>query len=187
MGEKVSEPPDGKPWFPTRIRQLRVDAGKRQRDVAEAIGCKETTYANAESAHHKRLTERRVLKLAAFYRLSSIDTDELLTGWRAMPLSDYSQANAPKNERRRVMRDKVKAHDEMKVSLLEVTTLLATTCPEPEQLCTCRVEGDDDFFAEPPPPCTICNALQLLGLPRWSTLDDVVGRLAAAQEALVQP
>lgn len=174
-------------WFPARIRQLRIDANKKQREVAAAIGCAESTYANAESCNFKRLRMERVLKLARFYDLSPADQADLIAGWEALPASEFNTRNKPRWERRNARRAKAKAHDAMKRSLLEVISLLIGTVPDPDTLCSCT--PPDMFSApdEPPPdPCEVCSALQLLGLTGWTTQDEVLAKLSEIQDGMAR-
>lgn len=170
-------------WFPSRIRQLRVDAGKKQREVAVALGMKTSSYANAESSNFKRMSLDRVHKLAKAYGLDVAATAELVAGWDALPTSDYDKTRNAEHHRVRQTRAKAKAHDPLKLRLLEVTTLLVTNVADPGALCTC---AEVDMFAEGSSgqQCELCDALRLLGLPGWSNLDDVIAKLAAVQEGM---
>lgn len=173
-----------KPWFPVRIRDLRVASGRTQREVAESIGVKESTYANAESNRHRRLRMSRVTRLAALYGMDAAQRAELIAGWEAMPESEYSQRNAKSWAARDARRSKLKNHDRLKLALLEVTTLLVTSAADPDTLCAC---APVDMFAEQPAgqrTCELCEALRLLGLTGWTNLEDVIAKLAAIQEGM---
>lgn len=182
MGTDTSDSP-GKLWFPRRLRELRVDRGKKQREVAKLLGMKSSSYANAESCNFKRMSRDRVLRLAKAYQLGSTDTAELVAGWEALPVSDYDKKRDADHQRVRTTRAKAKAHDPLKLSLLEVTTMLVTSVSDPGALCTCT---EVDMFAEgsSSQQCELCDALRLLGLTGWTTLDDVVAKLAAIQEGM---
>lgn len=145
-----------------------------QRQVAEAIGVLETTYANAESSTTRRLRSERVERLAKFYALDDAATAELVAGWNAMPESDYNRRNAKSWAQRDARRSKLKNHDPLCVGLIKVLTLLITNVPTAGALCTCEF-GEDA-------PCDLCDPLRLLGIAGWTRTDDVIAKLAAAQE-----
>jgi transcriptional regulator with XRE-family HTH domain len=180
MGDTNSESQE-KRWFPARIRALRLAANKRQADVATAIGVKESTYANAESSNTRRLRLDRVHKLARWYGLGHVETAELVTGWEAMPESDYNKRNARPWAERDERRSKLKAHDKMKLSLLEILTLYIAREDEP---CTCPPY--DVFADKQATPCEICHALKLLGVDGWGKKDLVMAKLADIQEEMVK-
>lgn len=174
---------DEKLWFPRRLRELRVAANKKQREIASVIGLKTSSYANAESSNFKRMNRDRVLKLARAYNLSATETAELVVGWEALPVSDYDKHRDKEHQRVRVTRSKAKAHDPLKLALLHMTTLLITNVADPAALCTC---GEVDMFAEDSSgqQCDLCDPLRLLGLTGWTTMDEVVAKLAAIQEGM---
>jgi transcriptional regulator with XRE-family HTH domain len=182
MGTETNESQQ-KLWFPTKIRELRVAANKKQREVAALLGMKPSSYANAESSNFKRMSLERVHRLARAYGLGRDDTAELVAGWDALPVSDYDKRRDAQHQRVRSVRAKAKAHDPLKLALLEVTTLLVTSVPDPGALCTC---SEVDMFAEGSSgqQCELCDALRLLGLSGWTTLDDVIAKLAAVQEGM---
>lgn len=170
--------------FPRMLRELRIARGKKQREVAVGGGLKETTYANAESNNHKTIRLERVRAIAKFYELGAESTEALIAAWEALPASQYNTRNRPAWERRQAFRDKAKLADGLRLGLLEMTTLLVTNVADPGQLCTCdRV----DMFVESSgqQACELCDSLRLLGLEGWTNLDDVIAKLAAAQEGMV--
>lgn len=185
MGDDNSDSRE-KLWFPSRLRELRVEAGKKQREIAEVLKLTPSSYANAESANHKRISRERVDRLIRFYKLDDEQARQLVAGWEALPESEYNARQRTSYEKRKAFRSKARNHDRLKLALLEVTTQLVTTAPDPDALCSCP---EVDMFAdepdEPPEPCELCNALRLLGLVAWTDRDDVIGKLAAAQEGLV--
>lgn len=143
----------------------------------------ESSYGNAESANHKRISRDRVGQLARYYRLGEVETAELVAGWEALPQSEYNKRQATSYEVRKAYRSKAKNHDRLKLSLLEVCTQLVTNAADPATLCSC-VEVDMFDESLQPSTCELCTALQLLGLGGFTGLDDTVARLAAAQERL---
>lgn len=65
--------------FSDKIKQLRIDSGKRQKDLAKAIGVDVPAYSRYE--HGERRPKReQVLRLA---RIFKIDADELIAAWLA--------------------------------------------------------------------------------------------------------
>jgi len=170
--------------FPTLCKQLREARGLKQREVAAVVGLKTNSYGNVESNNHKTLDEKKVLKLAAFYELDETATADLVAAWRDLPVSAYNQRNRPSWERRKALRSAADERDAFRIACVNLATLLTTNVPDPDQLCTCRAPDDDWGAPADREPCELCDALQLLGLPRWTTLDDVVAKLAAVQEAL---
>jgi len=170
--------------FPRMLRELRVARGKKQREVAAGAELKETTYANAESNNHKTIRLERVRAIAKFYELGAEATEVLIAAWEALPASQYNTRNRPAWERRQAFRDKAKLADRLRLGLLEMATMLVTNVSDPGQLCTCdRVDMFDDSSGQQ--SCELCEALRLLGLEGWTNLDDVISKLAAAQEGIV--
>jgi transcriptional regulator with XRE-family HTH domain len=186
--------------FPTLCRQLRVENRLKQREVASAIGMKTSSYGNVESVNHKSLAVDRVHRLARFYQLDEAKTAELLAAWEELPASEYAQRQTKTFAERRAFRSKAANHDRLKVSLLELATLLITSCENPGALCTCEqatseMLADASFFPDGSPDgvasstdsltCELCTALQLLGLPLgMTTRDEVITKLAEVQEAM---
>lgn len=169
--------------FPRMLRELRVARGKKQREVADGSGLKETTYANAESNNHKTIRLERVRAIARFHSLGKDDTEALVAAWEALPASQYNTRNRPAWERRQALRNKADQADTLRVSLLEMATMLVTNVVDPGQLCTCdRVDMFVDSSGQQ--GCELCDALRLLGLTGWTNLDDVISKLAAAQEEM---
>lgn len=65
--------------FSDKIKQLRIDSGKRQKDLAKAIGVDVPAYSRYE--HGERRPKReQVLRLA---RIFKTDADELIAAWLA--------------------------------------------------------------------------------------------------------
>lgn len=165
-----------RPWFSARIRDLRVKNRRTQRWVAQAVGIEEGTYANAESSLTRRLREECVLKLAEVWELDADATAELVAGWKAMPESDYNRRNTKSWAERDARRSKLKNYDKLALGLISMTTRLITNVPLAGALCDCDFGGDE--------PCEFCADLRLLGLKGWTTREDVIEKLAAAQEKL---
>ncbi len=65
--------------FSEKIKQLRIESGKRQKDLAKAIGVDVPAYSRYE--HGERRPKReQVLRLA---RIFKTDPDELVAMWLA--------------------------------------------------------------------------------------------------------
>jgi transcriptional regulator with XRE-family HTH domain len=185
MGDSISESPENqsKPWFSRRLRELRVAAGKTQREVADHIGVKESTYANAESSRHRRLRENRVRRIAKAYDLGPTETAELVAGWEAMPESEFNKRNSKPWKVRDARKSKLKGYDAMRAALLEVCTLLLVDSIEPDALCSCpEVDMFADATPDPDDACELCNALRLLGLTGYTSRDAAIASLAALQD-----
>ena len=65
--------------FSKIIRQLRIDSGKRQKDIADAIGVDVPAYSRYEHGE-RRPRRKQVLQLA---RIFNTDADELVAAWLA--------------------------------------------------------------------------------------------------------
>lgn len=169
--------------FPSMCRDMRVAHNLRQREVADAIGVKVSSYGNVESNNHKTIAIDRVKKLASFYTLDEAATAALIAAWEELPASEYSQKQTKSYAERNARRSKARNHDRLKVALLEMTTIHIAAAASPDELCTC---ARDDFFtpSEETEACEVCNALQLLGLSGYTNRDEVIAELAKLQEAM---
>ena len=163
-------------------RQMRVDRHLKQREVADGIGIKVSSYGNVESNNHKTVAIDKVRALARFYTLDDAATAELVAAWEDLPVSAYSKNQAKSYAERNARRSKARMHDRMKAALLEMTTLHVVAAASPDDVCTC--EPPDLFAGAQPEPCEVCNALQLLGLSGYTNRDDVIAELARLQEAM---
>lgn len=171
------------PWH-TQLRTLRVVAGKKQWEVAKAMGLVESSYSNAESAKHKRVSRDVVLKLAAYFELDPVARDLFVADWEAMPASQFSANRSEGAKKRRAQADAARAAQDLKLSLVEVLARLLDVAPDPDELCSCAAPATDAEFGAPPPPCEVCKALQRVGLTGWTSHDDVMAKLAKVQEGL---
>jgi transcriptional regulator with XRE-family HTH domain len=179
-------------WFPARLRELRVAAGKKQREVAAAVGMAESSYANAESANHKRIRLGKVHKLAKFYGLDDAATLELVAGWEALPESQYNRNMAKPWADRNARRAKLKNYDKLKDAAIGMFAMFVAALDmhghDPGELCSCGGPQEGDMFAETEDSsglsCDLCGPLKLFGLAGWTNLEDVTSKLAALQEEL---
>jgi transcriptional regulator with XRE-family HTH domain len=164
-------------------RELRVNARLKQREVAARIGIAVSSYGNVESNPHKTIRRERAERIGKLYELSAAMQAQLMAAWEAQPVTEYSQKQRESWSSKHSTRSKVKNHDRMKLGLLEMTTLLITNVADPGALCTC---SEVDMFAEDSSgqQCELCDALRLLGLTGWTTMEEVVAKLAAVQEGM---
>jgi hypothetical protein len=175
-----------KPLFARIVRSLRigdhpflkVEKGipaqyLKQKAVAHAIGVAVSTYGNVESSRYMVVGEAAANRLANFYALDPGQRAELLAAWRELPLSKHGQQRRKAFARRNAQRSKAKHHDLLMVSLCEVLGTLLPMLPA-EQICAC------DFTST----CEVCTALENLGLEPFTTLPDVVDRLAKLGDQL---
>lgn len=171
--------------FGPMCRELRQAARLKQREVAERVGIAVTTYGNLESNKHKTVRRERAEAIARSFGLGAEMRAQLLAAWEAQPVSEYSQRQRESWNKRNLTRGKARGFDRAMTALLELASLLVTSVPDAGALCACP---EPDLFADPPEsepvPCELCNALQLLGLSGWTTLDQVVAVLAKIQEGM---
>ena len=173
--------------FPAMCKELRDANHLKQREVANAVRLKLSSYGNVESNNHKTMSLDRVHRLAKFYQLDAAATAELVAAWEELPISEYSAKQAKTYEQRKEFKNKAKMFDRMKVSLVEVCTMLVTSAIDPGTLCTCPeidMFADESDRDDPLASCELCTALQLLGLTGFTDVDDTVLKLARVQEGL---
>jgi len=170
--------------FPAMCRQLRVDRGLKQREVADHLGIRTSSYGNVESNNHKTMSIDRVKKLARFYVLDEQETAALIAAWNELPTSDYNDRQAKTWEARKAFRSKARNHDRIRDSLLGVTTLLVTSVADERLLCSCPARDEAQLFAAEDEECELCSALVLLGVDTgFTSRAEIVDRLAALQES----
>lgn len=173
-------------------RELRFAARLKQREVAARVGIAASTYGNLESNPHKTIRRERAERIGKAFGLDEAMQAQLMAAWEAQPVTEYSLRQRESWAVKNAARSKVKGYDRMKLSLLEVTTLLISMVAEPNSLCACGgpKEPSSDMFDEPDSsgqqPCELCDALKLLGLTGWTNLQDVTDRLAAVQEKMTR-
>lgn len=171
--------------FPSIIRQLRIDHGLKQREVAQIVDLKTNSYGNCEANKHKTMSLARVHRLARHYQLSPERVAGLVAAWEELPESEYVRRNKPGWERARARRGKLRQHDAMKLALVNITGLLVGMSADPGSLCSCTDGAEVDMFDDSSGQhCELCDALRLLGLPGWTNLEDVTARLLAVQQEM---
>jgi len=150
-----------------------------RKEVAKAIGVLPNSYANAELTGHKVMSLERVNRLVRMFALSDATTPtaaELIAAWHMLPASPFNARNSDRWRAKNEQRDKARRHDRMQRSLVEVLTLLVSIEP-PDALCSCdRQPGA--------PPCELCAALEVLGLPPWESGPQVISGLSALHDRL---
>jgi transcriptional regulator with XRE-family HTH domain len=161
--------------FAKMCRTLRVQKGLKQREVAEGIGVKPSTYGNIESSPWKVVGIEKVERMIQLYGLGPPRSDELRDAWSRVPLSAYGEKQRQTWERRNRQRSKAKHHDRLKRSLCEVLGLLL---PEyPHTVCACSFDREE--------PCEVCMAFENLGLPPFKDMPTAIRDLAKLQDKLV--
>lgn len=111
--------------FSDKIRQLRIESGKRQKDLAKAIGVDVPAYSRYE--HGERRPKRaQVLRLA---RIFKTDPDELVAAW----LADEAYSHI--------------AHDKMATRAASLLNTMLGNTGEPED-----TEAQEDSATSEPQP-----------------------------------
>lgn len=168
--------------FGRMCRTLRVACGLKQRQVAEAIGVKPTTYANLESSPWKVVQRSRVERLAELFQLTPDVREALLAAWEATPLSPFGERNRERWAKRRLQRSKAKHYDRVRLSLVECLVLLVDGAGA-KSLCTCWFGGGT--ADDPSRSCVICEALENAGLvDGWTDPAKMLDQLYKIQEQL---
>lgn len=156
-------------------RELRIQKGLKQREVAEAIGVKASTYGNVESSAFKVVGVQKVARMAALYKLTPAELSALSDAWERCPLSPYGEKQRKHWERRNRLRSKAKHFDRVFLSLIEVLGAFLPKLSD-EDACCCEFGGERS--------CEVCAALENLGLPPYTTKDKVMADLARLQDKL---
>lgn len=173
--------PTVKSSFGILARELRVKNGLKQREVAEKIGIKLSTYGNLESSRWKVIRREKAQKLCEVYNLNEIDSANVMAQWELCPLSPDGEKNKAHWERKNRLRSKANNHDRLAASLVEVCSLLLESGDEAE-LCNCGFDGKTE--ADPTRSCELCTAFEALGLPAFTTRDAAIESLAKAAQKL---
>lgn len=167
-------------------RELRIKNHLKQRQVAERIGIKPSSYGNLECSPFKVVGRDKVVRMGLLYKLTPLELAALSAAWERCPLSPYGEKQKKHWERRNRMRSKAKHHDRIFLSLLEV---LGTLIPmvDGDHVCSCGAAGPPDgseFEWEPPAVnglCEVCSALENLGLSPYTTKERVIAELDRLQ------
>lgn len=169
----------GKTRFGTMLRELRVQKGLRQRQVAEGARIATSTVGNAESASHRVMGRDSAVRLTRFLGLVGTDAEAMMAAWEETPLSEYSQKQRKTWERRNALRSKAKNHDRLKLGFVELLGARLMDNPD-DTLCQCE-------FGEP--ACLTCGSLDALGLPPFTPADreSILDRLDQLQRQLAAP
>lgn len=178
--------------FPRLCRHYRMHNNLKLKDVAESIGLR--SYANAEYNNHKTVRIDKVHALARLYQLGPTETQQLVAAWEALPVSEYSQKQRDKWDKRNAQRSKAKAHDTLWRAAVEAFGIVAGIMFDeqwsPEKcasLCAC----DKSPGVHPPSAnhpslrCEFCTCLEVLGMPEgWTDLETVTAKLAEHQDKM---
>lgn len=169
--------------FCVMIRELRTSKGLKQREVADAIGVREGTYANAESSPWKCMRRSRAERLATYHELGKGERAALLAAWDNWPLSEGGKRRADYWARRNQARTKIRKHDRLQLAVVELVGLLLIYAPDGAGLCNCEFGGGT--VDDPTRPCEVCFALESVGIvDGWTTKERVTRQLAELQSKL---
>lgn len=159
-------------------RTLRIQKGLKQREVAEAIGVKGSTYGNVESSQWKVINRDRAAKLIGLYGLDPQRAALLLSAWDRCPISPGGEKRREFWKKRNELRSKARNHDPLKLALVELLGLHLMAVPDAE-VCAC------DFGQV----CGVCNALERVGLPPFTPADrdKIMTQLVKIREKLAAP
>lgn len=157
-------------------RDLRIEKGLKQREVASAIEIKPATYGNLESSRFKVIRRSKAEMLADFYCLDSERRRTLLDAWDRCPLSPYGEKQRESWARRNALRSKAKNHDGIRRALVDLLGIHLMALPD-DQLCSCEFGS---------PTCPLCTALERLGLDPYTPADRdrLLSKLWRLQEQL---
>jgi len=173
--------PTVKSGFGILARELRVKNGLKQREVAEKIGIKLSTYGNVESSPWKVIRRERAQKLCEVYNLNEMDSANVMAMWELCPLSPEGQKNKAHWQRKNRIRSKAKNHDRVAASLIEMCSLAIELSAQGE-VCNCGFGGVTE--ADPTRSCEFCTAMEALGLPPFTTDAAAIDALAGAAAKL---
>lgn len=148
--------------FAQFCRNLRIERGLKQREVASAIGIKLSTYGNMESSRFKVISERRAEQLSGFYGIGKEDHDKMMDASRNCPLSPGGEIRRATWKKRNTQRSKAKGHDALKLALVNLLGAHMMALPDSD-LCSCEFGGA---------VCPTCAALESVGLPPFAAAPD---------------
>lgn len=171
--------------FAIMCRTLRKEKGLKLREVADAVGIKSSTYGNVESSPFKVIGAEKVVKLIRLYGLPPDRAAELSAAWERVPLSEYGEKIRERWRKRNTQRSTAKRVPALEEALIEL--LFAQIGDHGDNSCRCgfdgKLEGSDRA-------CEVCEALQVLGLPAFTSADKatealqrMIGKREAAREA----
>jgi transcriptional regulator with XRE-family HTH domain len=161
--------------FGIMCRTLRIRKGLKQREVAAAIGVKNSTYGNVESSQWKVINRDRAAKLIGLYGLNPTMASQLLDAWDRCPISPGGQKRKEFWQKRNELRSKAKNHDPLKLALVELLGLHLMAVPDNE-VCAC------DFGTV----CGVCSALARVGIDPFTPADRdrILTQLVKIQEKM---
>src|SRR5882762_8687714 len=170
--------------FGIMSRSYRIEKAMKQREVAQAIGVKLSTYGNVESASHRVISAERAQRLAATFQLEGEKRAEFLSAWERTPLSEYSLKQREYWKKSNSLRSKSKGYDRIFQAMTDLVALTVTAAEQPAgwALCACGLDGK--LEGDPSRSCEMCEALFALGLPAFTTGDAVMSQLAELQDKI---
>lgn len=168
--------------FGKLCRALRNRKGLKQREVAVQIGIKPATYGNVESSRWKVIRRDRVPALAAALGATAEEASQLMDAWDRWPFSAYSERQRERWAKRNALRSKVRQHDVLQRSLIEVILLLIGVAPDPDSLCNCEFGGGT--ADDPSRSCELCEALEALGLDSYISRQRTIEQLLKLHDRL---
>lgn len=167
--------------FAIMCRELRIQHNLKQREVAERIGVKPSTYGNVESSAFKVIRAERVAKLIALYRLPPDRASAFSAAFERCPLSPYGEKQRKTWDRRNKMRSKAKNHDNLQYWLCIVAGTIVTFFDEP---CACPKDDESFGGGQDDDPCEVCGSMLALGLDSYTTKPAALEQLSALQAKL---
>ncbi len=159
-------------------RELRLERGLKQREVADLIGVKTTTYGNTESSEYKVVNRKRAALIAEVYGLDHHRTTSLLEAWDRCPLSPFGEKRKDYWEKLNRIRNKAKNHDPLKFATVGLLGIVLMDRPD-EQACSCAIDGSK---------CLVCYALERVGATSPFTpadRDKILGQLSKISAELM--
>jgi transcriptional regulator with XRE-family HTH domain len=148
--------------FADLCRNLRIERGLKQREVAAQIGIELSTYGNLESSRFKVISDRRAEKLSKFYGLAGDAHDAFMAASQRCPLSPGGEIRRATWAKRNTQRAKAKSHDALKLALINLLGAHLMALPDSD-LCACEFGGA---------ACPTCAALESVGLPPFAAQPD---------------
>jgi len=154
------------------VKNLRLKQRRKHREVAEAIGVATSTYSNVESSEVRRIGRAKAELMADFYKLPPAQRERFMAAYDAQKDSDWNTQRKERIETGR--RRRLTEHGKIRAALRDLIALVVASVDDAGQLCICT--SSDAFSSEVSgdAACELCNALRMLGLPGWTTKDEVV-------------
>lgn len=165
-----------------------MQLGITQAKLASDLGVGPSTIGNMESQNYVVISEKRAASLADLFGLDEHGKEDLLAAWRELPVLAYTEGQRDRWRKKNEQRAKLKSHEAVVLAhqkaLLEIFGELVLTAytANLELKCDCGPNGMSE--RDPTRSCELCNAMQVLGLPRWTDMETAVTGLSALQDRL---